>query len=132
MPRATWPLRNGRPVVSVLLTLAATGHQIGCNLLADTGAGAAHVGFEVLLQENDCHRCGGIPAQGVLLGGAYVGSFPVFVIRVQIPALSFDHYVRAVGVPQVPTGLDGVAAFRFLNRFTYGNFGMPQQFGLET
>ena len=119
-------------MVSVVLALAASGRQVGRNLLADTGAGAAHVGFEILLEESDCHRCGGIAAQAVVLGGAYVGSFPVFVIRLQIPALGFDHYVRAVGVPQVPTGLDGVAAFRFLNRFTYGNFGTPQQFGLET
>jgi hypothetical protein len=26
---------------------------------------------------------------------------------------------------------DGIACFRFLNRFTYGNFGDPGQFGLE-
>jgi hypothetical protein len=25
-----------------------------------------------------------------------------------------------------------VASFAFLNRFTYGNFGNPTQFGLET
>ena len=28
--------------------------------------------------------------------------------------------------------LDGIAGFRFLNRFTFGNFGNPSEFGLET
>jgi hypothetical protein len=51
---------------------------------------------------------------------------------VQIPALGFDRAVRAVAVPRVPPGLGGVAGFRFLNRFTYGNFGDPGLFGLET
>jgi hypothetical protein len=31
----------------------------------------------------------------------------------------------------VPRPFDGIACFRFLNRFTYGNFGDPNQFGLE-
>jgi hypothetical protein len=26
----------------------------------------------------------------------------------------------------------GLACFRFLNRFTYGNFGAPERFGLES
>jgi hypothetical protein len=38
---------------------------------------------------------------------------------------------RAVGVPAVPPGFDGLVCFSFLNRFTYGNFGDPSQFGLE-
>jgi hypothetical protein len=37
----------------------------------------------------------------------------------------------AVGVQTPPTGFDGIACFRFLNRFTYGNFGSSTQFGLE-
>ena len=132
MPRALWPLARGRPVVAVDLTLAATGRQLRRDLLADTGAGAAHGGFELLLGESDCLLRGGIPAPAVDLGGAYVGPFPVYLIRVQIPALGFDHSVRAVGVQQVPAGLGGVAGFRLLNRFTYGNFGDSKQFGLAT
>jgi len=31
-----------------------------------------------------------------------------------------------------PPGFDGTACFGFLNRFTYGNFGDPGQFGLES
>jgi hypothetical protein len=50
----------------------------------------------------------------------------------QIPTLGFDQYLRAVAVPHLPIGFDGVACFRFLSRFTYGNFGDPDQFGLET
>jgi hypothetical protein len=36
-----------------------------------------------------------------------------------------------VGVRSVPAGFDGIACFAFLDRFTYGNFGDPGQFGLE-
>ena len=44
---------------------------------------------------------------------------------------SRDEQVRAVGVPSLPAGLEGMACFRFLCRFTYGNFGRSDQFGLE-
>jgi hypothetical protein len=74
----------------------------------------------------------GIPSHAVTLGGAYIGSFPVYVVRLQIPPLSFDHHLRAAAVPACPAGFDGIAGFRFLNRFTYGNFGDPSRFGLET
>lgn len=58
--------------------------------------------------------------------------FPsTYLIRVQVPRLGFDRNVRVVGVPSLPAGFDGIACFRFLNRFTYGNFGDPSQFGLE-
>jgi hypothetical protein len=40
----------------------------------------------------------------------------------------------ALAVPDalLPPGLDGLAGFRFLNTFNYGNFGDPDQFCLET
>jgi hypothetical protein len=132
MPRAQWPLQSGRPVVPVVLTLAATGQPVWRILLADTGAGAAHVKFDLLLEERDCLACGGAPAQPITLGGAYAGSFPVYVLRVQIPAIGFDRVIRAVGASTVPPGLGGIACFPFLNRFGYGNFRDPKQFGLET
>jgi hypothetical protein len=50
---------------------------------------------------------------------------------VQLPALGFDARLRVVAVPHLPPGFDGVACFRFLNRFTYGNFGNSNAFGLE-
>jgi hypothetical protein len=101
-------------------------------LLADSGAGTDHSGFELILDEDDCLMAGGSPCQTVALGGAYVGSYPVYLLPVRIPALGFDHHVRAVGVASAPAGFDGIACFRFMNRFTYGNFGNSDQFGLET
>jgi hypothetical protein len=52
-------------------------------------------------------------------------------LKVQVPSLGFVHNLRAVGVPSVPAGFDGIACFRFLNRFHYGNFGDPSHFSLE-
>jgi hypothetical protein len=67
----------------------------------------------------------------VHLGGAYSGWFNVHSIEVRIPRLKFAEAVPVVGVPQVPEGFDGIACFRFLNRFHYGNFGDQDRFGLE-
>lgn len=132
MPRQQWSLANGRPVIEIVLTLAPSGQMVTRSVLADTGAGASRVGFELILDEQDCVLCGGRPCQPVSLTGAFVGRFPVYLLRVQLQQIGFDHFVRAVGVPQTPTGLDGIACFRFLNRFTYGNFGDHSRFGLET
>lgn len=130
MPRVLWPLRRDQPNIEIMLSLT-TGQAVTRNLLADTGAGTARAGFELILDENDCLQAGARPAQTVSLGGAYVGNYPAYVVHVRIPGLGFDQHVRSVGVPSVPPTFDGLAAFRFLNRFTYGNFGNPAQFGLE-
>jgi hypothetical protein len=66
-----------------------------------------------------------------VLAGALSGTFPVYLLGVEIPSIGFGSVVRAVGVDVTPVGLGGIAAFRFLNRFTYGNFGDSNQFGLE-
>ena len=131
MPRMQWALRKARPCVEVFLTLAATGQVLPRILLADTGAGAQTAPFELLLGEDDCVLCGGNPLHAVTLGGAYTGSFPIYALSVRVPALGFDQNLRAVAVPSVPDGFDGIACFGFLNRFTYGNFGDPGQFGIE-
>ncbi len=55
----------------------------------------------------------------------------MYDLRVRLAALGFDQNLRVVGVPRVPPGFDGVACFIFLNRLTFGNFGDPNQFGLE-
>jgi hypothetical protein len=68
----------------------------------------------------------------VTLGGAYVGSFPLYDVAVQIPALGFARNLRVVGVPSAIAGFDGIACFRFVNRFQYGNFGDAGTFGLES
>lgn len=131
MPRVLWPLLLHQPVIEVVLPSAVGSQSLTRQLLADTGAGTAQASFELLLQDQDCQACGGIPAYPVSLGGAYTGSFRVYVVRVLLPALGFDQHLRAVAVPTCPPGLGGIACFRFLNRFSYGNFGDPGQFGLE-
>ncbi len=131
MPRALWQLHLDQPTVEVNLTLAQGGQTIQRRLLADTGAGTARAGFELLLDEHDCLLAGGSPIQPVTLGGAYTGSFPVYLVRIELPLLGFAQFLPVVGVSQNPQGFDGIACFRFLNRFAYGNFGDPQQFGLE-
>jgi hypothetical protein len=131
MPRQVWPLLHGRPSIQIVLTLTPGGQQAARNLLADTGAGAAHAGVDLLLDEADCLHAGGVPARPVKLGGSYLGTYSAYRLHVQIPALGFGRLLWAVGVSRVPTGFDGLACFQFLNRFTYGNFGDPGQFGLE-
>jgi hypothetical protein len=131
MPRMQWPLAHGRPCVQIFLTLAQGRHPLPRTLLADTGAGSLISAFEFILDEDDCLLCGGIPLPSVMLGGAYVGSFPIYDLPVRLPALGLDQRLHAVGVPSVPVGFDGIACFGFLNGFSYGNFGDPNQFGLE-
>jgi len=111
---------------------AQGGQPLVRNLLADTGAGSLLSSFELILDEEDCLLCGGNPLVPITLGGAYTGSFPVYLLPMEIPALGVAHNVRAVGVPLVPAGFDGIACFRFLNRFHYGNFADPGLFGLES
>ena len=132
MPRISWPLLHRRPIVEVILSPTTGGQPWVRRLIADTGAGTGRAGFELLARENDCLLCGGLPSHPVALGGAYGGTFPVYVVRVEIPALGFDRHLRIVGVPTCPPGFDGIAGFRFLNYFSYGNFGDPSRFGLET
>lgn len=132
MARAQWPLRGNRPVIEIVLTFAQGGQKVKRMLLADTGAGNTQSRFEILLDENDCLLCGGNPSHLLSLAGAYTGTYPLYVIRVEIPLLGFDDDLPAIGLPTPPSGLDGLAGFRFINRFTYGNFGNPLAFGLET
>jgi hypothetical protein len=117
--------------VQVVLTLATTRQSLSRTLLADTGAANRRSAYQLILDEMDCLRCGGLLRSSVILHGAYSGSFPIYEIDVQLPALGFIQSLNAVGVPSLPRGFDGIACFRFLNRFTYGNFGAPDQFGLE-
>src|SRR5436190_10880510 len=121
MPRVQWPLLHERPVVKVTLSLTASHVPVTRVLLADTGAGSSQDPFELLLDQQDCLGCGGVVTQSVTLGGAYAGSFPVYSVRVFVPGLIFNDYVRAVAVSTPPAGFDGIACFRFLNRFNYGN-----------
>ena len=132
MPLAQWSLHADRPMLEVVLALAAGGSDLPRRLVADTGAGSRRDVFQLILDEDDCLQCGGIPIHEVRLSGAYRGSFPVYLVDVRIPALSFDDSVPVVGVSSVPRGSDGIACFNFLRRFSYGNFGNPDGFGLES
>jgi hypothetical protein len=129
MPRVTWPLLNDRPTVCV--TLAAGTQQAARYLLADTGAGSALSVFDLILNENDCLGYGILQSTVINLLGAYSGPFSIYLIRVRIPQLAFDHNLRVAAVQNSPDGFSGIACFPFLQRFTYGNFGNPAQFGLE-
>jgi hypothetical protein len=135
MPRACWLSRNGRPCIQVNLIKHNLTYTVVRTLLADTGAGSHYSRFELILNEGDCNQLGMFqPAMSVSLGGAYSGTFSIYLVRVQIPALSFNRQLPVVPVPaeRLPAGFDGLAAFSFLNRFTYGNFGHNDQFSLET
>ncbi len=131
MPRAQWQLKKGRPVIQVILTMALSGQKVARTLLADTGAGSSQAHFEIILEESDCLLAGAGASHMLTLGGAYIGSYPVYLVRIEIPLLGFSGDFRTVGVPTPPVGLDGIAGFRFLNRFTYGDFGDPNRLGLE-
>jgi hypothetical protein len=100
-------------------------------LLADTGAGSQRIGIDLILTEPDCLRCRAQRDRSISLGGSYVGSFATYVLPVQVSALGFIQRLRVVAVPSAPRSFDGIACFGFLNRFTYGNFGNPREFGLE-
>jgi hypothetical protein len=117
-----------RPHIEVSLP-QAKGRRVR-RLLADTGAGSDESPFELLLIERDCIRSGGLLTGAVSIGGAYAGWFNVYSIDVRISALNYLGNIEVVGVPKVPGGFDGIACFKFLNRFHFGNFGDSDSFGL--
>jgi hypothetical protein len=117
--------------LEVVLTLVTGGQAFPRTLLADTGAGSLTSCIDFILDEGDCLLCGGLVGHSVNLSGAYVGSFPLYDLPVQLSALGFAKNLRAVGAPSISGTFDGIACFSFLNRFQYGNFGNPGAFGLE-
>ena len=129
MTPVKWPLRSRRPTIELTLP-HAKGKRLR-RLIADTGAGSDQAAFELLLREADCQRPADTLIGQVQLVGAYVGWFNVYSIDIRIPKLKFADSVSVVGVPRVPDGFDGIACFKFLNRFHYGNFSDPGIFGLE-
>ena len=129
MPPVKWPLLNRRPIVELSL-----GHVIKKRrrrLVADTGGGSDQSPFELILLEKDCQHADVVMEGQVQLSGRYVGWFNVYSMAIQIPRLKFSHRVLVAGVPEVPVGFDGIACFKFLNRFHYGNFGDRDHFGFE-
>src|SRR5215510_915939 len=102
MPPVQWSLQNDRPVIEVVLPSWNGGQAVVRCLIADTGAGTRQSVFPLILDETDCIQGGGIFMAYVQLGGAYAGSFPVYLVWVRIPQLNFDEPVPVVGVSQVP------------------------------
>jgi len=133
MPHVSWPLQKDRPVIQITF-FAAEGEQVFTRtLLADTGGGRRHSRWDVILSTDDC-RLFGLNQVGVVhLEGAYAGDFPLVMVHAALPALEGTRELVAVAIPpeQMRLGTDGLAGFRFLNSFHYGNFGDPGQFGLE-
>ena len=129
MPAVLWPLYQDRPCIEIVLP-RAKGSKSRL-LIADTGAGNHQSAFQLLLEEADCLTAAGKLMGLAQLGGAYSGQFRVYSIKVQVPALQFVDSVPVVGVTQVPANFAGIACFKFLNRFQYGNFGDRGAFGLE-
>jgi hypothetical protein len=129
MPRAQWALRKQRPHIEIILPSAKTKRTR--RLLADTGGGSDKSPFELVLREHDCEALEAVLEGQVSLGGAFEGWFNVYVIEIRIPKLLFVDDVKVAAVPKVPDGFDGIACFKFLNRFHYGNSGDPKVFGLK-
>jgi hypothetical protein len=133
MCRVCWPLVNERPVIQVTFLGTEDGQEYIRTLLADTGGGRRNSHWDVILSVNDCRLFGLDQAGMAHLVGAYTGDFPMVSVQAALPALPVIRELVAVAVPsdQVRPGTDGLAGFRFLSAFHYGNFGDPEQFGLE-
>lgn len=133
MPRQMWLLQRDVPVIEVQLREPFTGFWVNRVLLADTGAGPCFSPFEIVLSPADIARCGEEELAEAGVSGALQGRLVIHKVRLQISALNVQSSVRALCAPasSLLMGLDGIGAFRFLNGFSYGNFGTPDQFGLE-
>jgi hypothetical protein len=127
----TWPLHDGRPAVEIELVVPDSLHAHGKRPLVDTGAGPDAAPFELLLDEQDCVISAHRSSHLVRLSGAFSGEFRCYIVERRVPQLDLSVVTTAVGIDRPPAGFDGIAAFGFLNRFAYGNFGRPQPFGLE-
>lgn len=134
MPRFLWPLQNGQPVVSLYLRDVETGVLSPRTLLADTGAGDASTSVELILSQRDGEQFGQEWVGIAQAGGFVRGNFEIQLVPITIPVLKVSRLAAALLIPatELPQGLDGIAGFRLLNAFAYGNFGDSKRFGLET
>jgi len=121
-------------VIHVLLRGSSESPPEERTLLADTGAGRRRAAFGVVLSVEDRLRHASWAGSSAKLGGAVTGWFSLYPVMLEVPELEFARRASAVAVPAalLPSGLDGIAGFAFLNQFTYGNCGDPDRFGLET
>lgn len=133
MRRQTWFLQKDVPVIEVQLHEPFGGFSATRVLLADSGAGPRFSPFELVLGLADGLRFGSRVINTAHVGGAFQGQFPVRAVTIEIPQLQIKRQTNALIVPDLSafSDFDGLAAFSFLNAFTYGNFGNPAEFGLE-
>ncbi len=133
MPRFTWPLQNGQPIISIYLRDVETGVLLPRTLLADTGAGDACTSVELILSQRDGKQFGQRWVGNAQGGGFVRGNFEIQLVPIVIPAVNVSRLAAALLIPanELPQGLNGIAGFRLLNAFSYGNFGDPKRFGLE-
>ncbi len=134
MPRASWALVAGQPVIQIELQENRSGSTVTRTLLADTGGGSALTPIHLALSFEDVSRFGGIFRGYVGSGGAIEGNFRVYAMDITIPELNLVSLVNVMAVPAetLPDGLQGIVCFRFLNSFNYGNGGNPAEFVLES
>ncbi len=133
MPRQSRLLVNGSPAVEVWLREPFTGFTSTRILLADTGGGARFGPADLILSPRDIAQFGISQTGSAGTSGAIQGQYPVFSMELEMPSLGISRSVRVLSVPASHFfhSFDGFACFRFLNAFTYGNFGNPAEFGLE-
>ena len=72
MSRRLWPLRQNQPSIQLVLVLPASGQALVRYLLADTAAGSAVAGFELIMLDTDCLHSGGVVVRTIALTGAFV------------------------------------------------------------
>lgn len=132
MPIASWELVRNRPAIRLSIVDPTTGRTHPRILLADTGAGTKSAPFEVLMDEDDCLLFADRPGEMFRLTGAYSGNFRAYFLLLRVDEFDLVREISAIGVEHTPAGFDGIAGFRFLRRFTYGNFGDADRFGLST
>ena len=90
MPSATWSLVQGRPVVELRLSLPGAGRETARTLLADTGAGSAGAGMELILSEDDRQQFRLGSAGTLHLGGAFTGGFSAFWVQASVRGTGFS------------------------------------------
>ncbi len=134
MPRQSWLLRDDVPVIEILLRERFSGFTESRLLVADTGAGPRFSPFELVLSAADGMRFGARVLDSAYVGGAFQGEFPIRAVEIEMPAFNLRRMADALIVPDLGAfgEFDGLAAFCFLNSFTYGNGGNPAEFVLES
>jgi len=134
-----WRLMAGRPVVELEFARRADGERVLRRMVADTGAGRTLSPFHLILKQSDVREFLLFNDRfSVRLGGALMGTHPCSWVVGGVRGLPLGPLV-AVAVPDgdpafrriQKDGAEGIAGMRFLDGFSYGNFGFQGEFGIE-